>query len=173
MGYKPGDPYSKEFTTASPTTGAATNADSSPTATADFDGTGAGSMALTVSFLDTGRYKATGTIPSGRVRADVLNVSVAATVGTIAGKAVIDTQTIEAPFPVVNINYAQVGIPFRALDSVADNALTNGDALASAIGGAVGKQAVVNSNYLVKTPFTGTVLRTFTLDDPTTPTTRT
>jgi hypothetical protein len=96
MSYKPSDPYSKEFTTASPTTGAAANADSLPVATADFDGSGTGSMALTVANLDTGRYKATGTFPAGRVRGDVLNVSVAATVGGVAGKAVVDTQVLDS-----------------------------------------------------------------------------
>lgn len=96
MSYKPSDPYSREFTTASPTSGAATDADSLPTATADFDGGGTGSMSLTVTNLDTGRYKITGTIPAGRVGGDVLNVSVAATVGGVAGKAVVDTRVLDS-----------------------------------------------------------------------------
>lgn len=96
MSYKPGDPYVKEFTTASPTTGAAADADSLPTATADLDGSGTGAMALTVTKIDTGRYKAAGTVPGTRVRGDVLNVSVAATCGGVAGKAVIDTQVIDS-----------------------------------------------------------------------------
>jgi hypothetical protein len=96
MSFKPSDPYSKEFVTSSPTTGAATNADATPVATADLDGSGTGAMALTVVNLDTGRYKVTGTIPTGRVRGDVLNVSVAATVGGVAGKAIVDTQVLDS-----------------------------------------------------------------------------
>jgi hypothetical protein len=96
MSFKPSDPYSKEFVTSSPTTGAATNADATPVATADLDGSGTGAMALTVTNLDTGRYKVTGTIPAGRVRGDVLNVSVVATVGGVAGKAIVDTQVLDS-----------------------------------------------------------------------------
>jgi hypothetical protein len=96
MSYKPSDSYSKEFVTSSPTTGAAADADSTPAATADFDGSGTGSMALTVTHIDTGRYKITGTIPAGRVKGDVLNVSVAATVGGVAGKAIVDTQVLDS-----------------------------------------------------------------------------
>lgn len=96
MAYKPSDSYAKEFVTSSPTTGAAINADSLPTATADFDGSGTGSMALTVANLDAGRYKITGTIPAGRVKGDVLNVSVAATVGGIAGKAVVESAVLDS-----------------------------------------------------------------------------
>jgi len=96
LSYKPSGAYAKEFVTTSPTTGAATNADSLPTATANKNGTDDGSFTLTVANIDTGRYKVTGTIPSGYVSGDVLNVTVAATVGTVAGKAVIDTQVIDS-----------------------------------------------------------------------------
>ena len=90
----PGDSYVKRFTTADPTTGAAANADSLPVATAAFAGSGAGSMALTVTNISTGLYEITGTVPAGRLSGDTLNVSVAATVGGIAGVAVVDTQQV-------------------------------------------------------------------------------
>jgi hypothetical protein len=89
--YKPSDSYAKVFCTSSPTTGAAQNADSTPTATANRNGTDDGTFALTVTNIDTGRYKITGTIPSGYAEGDVVCVSVAATVSSIAGKAVVDT----------------------------------------------------------------------------------
>lgn len=96
MSYKPSDPYYKEFTTANPSTGAAQNADSLPTATANHNGTDDGTFVLTVTNIDTGRYKITGTIPSGYAAGDVLNVSVAATVNGVAGKAIVDTQVLDS-----------------------------------------------------------------------------
>jgi hypothetical protein len=71
------------------------NADSLPVATANRNGADDDAFVLAVANLDAGRYKVSGTIPSGYAGADVLNVSVAATVGGVAGKAVIDTQVIE------------------------------------------------------------------------------
>ena len=92
--YKPSDGYYSGFVTASPATGAATNADALPVATAGFSGPGAGSMPLTVTNLDTGRYRITGMIPPGRVKGDVLVVSVAATVGGVAGKAIVGSHVL-------------------------------------------------------------------------------
>jgi hypothetical protein len=93
MQRKPGDAYSTEFTTSNPTTGAAANADSLPVATANHNGTDDGtfSAALTVTNLDTGRYKITGTVPSGYAAGDTVTVTVAATCGGVAGKAKVDT----------------------------------------------------------------------------------
>jgi len=96
VSYKPGDSYYKEFVTSNPTTGAAVNADSLPTATANHNGTDDGSFTLTVTNIDTGRYKITGTIPSGYAAGDVLNVSVVATVSAVVGKAIVDTQVLDA-----------------------------------------------------------------------------
>lgn len=175
MSYKPSDAYTKVFTTSSPTTGAATNADSLPAATANRNGTDDGSFTLVVANLDTGRYKITGTIPSGYASGDVLNVSIAATVGGVAAKAIVDTQILDSKRTgdSLNINLAQTGISPRALDAVADGALTVGDALVAALAMAAGKQTVSGTSYTVKTPSTGTVIRTFTLDSGTAPTTRT
>lgn len=72
-----------------------------------------------------------------------------------------------------SINLAQTGLSPRALDSVADASLTVGDGLVSAICGAAGKESTALTTYLVKTPSTGTTIRAFTLDDATTPTSRT
>lgn len=62
----------------------------------------------------------------------------------------------------------------RALDSVSDTSLTLNDALHCAIADAAGK-AAEDANaltYTVRTPYTGTVLRTFTVDSVTNPTIR-
>ena len=40
--------------------------------------------------IDTGRYKVTGTIPSGYAAGDVVNISVAATCSSVSGKQVIE-----------------------------------------------------------------------------------
>jgi hypothetical protein len=89
MSYKPGDSYYGEFTTSRFDTGAATNADSLPVATATHNGADDGSFTLTVANLDTGRYKVTGTIPSGYASGDSVQISVAAAVNSVTGKAVI------------------------------------------------------------------------------------
>ncbi len=141
MSYKPSDPYSKQFTTASPSSGAAANADSLPTATADFVGTGTGAMALTVASVSTGLYRITGTIPAGRVRGDVLNVSVAATVGGVAGKACVDTQVLDSK-RVGELNdlggvaqtgdaFTRVGAAGAGLTALGDARLANLDAAVS------------------------------------------
>lgn len=93
--YKPLDLYFKEFTTANPSTGAAVNADTLPVATANHNGTDDGAFTLTVTNIDAGRYKIAGTVPSGYAGGDVVNITVAATCSSIAGKAVVDTFGID------------------------------------------------------------------------------
>jgi hypothetical protein len=72
----------------------------------------------------------------------------------------------------VTLNLSQTGLSPRALDNVADASLTVGDALVAAIAGAVGKEAVSGTSYIVQTPFTGTTVRSFTLNSATAPTSR-
>lgn len=60
----------------------------------------------------------------------------------------------------------------RALDSIADTSLTWNDVAHCAIASAAGKETVSGTTYTVKTPSTGTTLRTFTLDSGSAPTTR-
>lgn len=87
--YKPGDIVYTEFTTQVFSTGVATNADSTPTGTVNRNGTDDGAVTVTVTNIDTGRYKAVFTIPTTYVPGDVLNLTIAATVSTIAGKVAI------------------------------------------------------------------------------------
>ena len=202
--YKPSDAYYKEFTTANPSTGAAANADSLPAATANHNGSDDGSFTLTVANIDTGRYKITGTVPSGYAKGDVVNVTVAATCSSVAGKAAVDSFMIDskrvgdlndiAATAIVSagaittssgavstvttltnpasINLSQAGLSPRALDSVGDSSLTVGDALVAAICAAAGKESVSGTTYTIETPYTGTTIRTFTLDSSSAPTTR-
>ncbi len=71
-------------------TGAAANADSLPTAKATRNGADDGNFALTVAALDAGHYTVTGTVPSNYAQGDVVQVSLAATIGGVNTKAVID-----------------------------------------------------------------------------------
>lgn len=87
--YPPGAAYYAEFTTSS-STGAAANADSTPAATANHNGSDDGAFALSVANLDAGRYKVTGTVPGGYSQGDRFMVSISATIGGIAAKEVID-----------------------------------------------------------------------------------
>ena len=73
----------------------------------------------------------------------------------------------------MNLNLSQpLTTAVRALDTVPDSALVVGDALVSAIAGAAGKEAKSGTSYTVATPFTGTLIRTFVLDNATIPNSR-
>ena len=96
MSYKPGDPYSTEFCTQTPGTAAATTADSLPVATANHNGADDSAFTLTVTLIDPGRYKITGTVPSGYASGDSVSISVAATMATVVGKAVVDKFVVDA-----------------------------------------------------------------------------
>lgn len=61
----------------------------------------------------------------------------------------------------------------RALDSIADSAITINDALWGAVVAATGKESISGTSYIIQTPSTATTLRTFTLNSSTTPTSRT
>jgi len=90
MGYKPGDPYYGEFTTCRFDTGAATDADAPPTAIATRNGVDDLAFSLTVTKIDTGRYKLAGTIPGTYASGNAVQICANATVGGVAGKSVID-----------------------------------------------------------------------------------
>lgn len=96
MAYIPGDSLSLQFTIQNPTTGAATDADSLPTAVLSRNGTDDGAVTLTVTNKATGRYEITGTIPSGYAEADTIAVRVSATVGGIAGNSILLNVKLDA-----------------------------------------------------------------------------
>ena len=85
---------------------------------------------------------------------------------TFAGGAVA---SVTSP---VNLNLSQTLSTARALDTIADTSLTINDGLHCAIGGTAGKTSQAGTTYTRETPFTGTVLRTFTLDSATQPSQR-
>lgn len=87
---KANESYYGEFCTQRFDTGAATDADSTPSATANKNGVDDASFSLTVTKIDTGRYKISGTVPAGYSAGDTVLISVAATVNSVAGKGVVD-----------------------------------------------------------------------------------
>jgi hypothetical protein len=102
--------------------------------------------------------------------ADVSALATAAALTAVAaGVSAIQAQTTTTG---VKLLLTQAGLTPRPLDSVADASLTVGDALACAVATAAGKGIVSGTEYDVKTPFTGTTIRTFTLDSATAPTSR-
>jgi hypothetical protein len=104
MDYIAGNTYYGEFTTCRFDTGVATSADSTPVATANKNGADDGTFTLTVTSLDAGRYKITGTVPAGYAAGDKVKISVAATVNSVAAKAVVDKFEIGP----VNANVVQI-----------------------------------------------------------------
>jgi hypothetical protein len=100
--YQAGDSYYGEFCTQRFDTGAATDADSTPTATATKNGADDGTFSLTVTKITTGRYKITGTVPAGYSVGDVVQISVAATVNSVAGSGVVDQFTIDPIYKSLN-----------------------------------------------------------------------
>lgn len=73
-----------EFETANPTTGAAADADSTPTGTLSVNGTD-NAATVTVTKKATGSYKAAVTIPAGLTAGDSVALRINATVATVAG----------------------------------------------------------------------------------------
>lgn len=116
------------------------------------------------------------TFAGGAVASVTGNVggNVAGSVGSISGVSFptnFSALAITASTGLVSLNLAQTGLTVRDLSSVADAALTVGDALVAAIGEAAGDEAVVGTAYMKKTP-AGTTFRIFALDSATAPTSR-
>lgn len=95
MAVKPSQAITCEFVTSRFDTGAATNADSTPTGTFVREGTDDGTVSVTVTNIDAGRYKAAFTIPSGALAGNTVELSVAATVNSVAGKGIVWREQID------------------------------------------------------------------------------
>lgn len=82
-----------EFSTSNPTTGAAVNADSLPAGTLVLNGTD-NAASVTVTNVATGRYKCAVTLPTLAI-GDIVEMSIAATVSTIPGVAIVYRDTCD------------------------------------------------------------------------------
>lgn len=98
MIYKPLSSFFCEFITTNPLTGTVQNADSLPVAIAVKNGNDDASFSLTVTNIDTGRYKVTGTVPSSYSAGDRVQIVVSATISGISGKAIIDNFQIDTKY---------------------------------------------------------------------------
>lgn len=94
--YKAGDTYSKSFTVCN-STGAAANADSAPTGTILLNGASDVTV-VTITNPATGQYKATASALPGTA-GDVIELLIAATVGGVATKAIVDAIRLVAFSP--------------------------------------------------------------------------
>jgi hypothetical protein len=106
-----------DFTTASPTTGAAANADSTPTGTLVVNGTD-DAAAVTVTNKSTGVYKAAVTLPTLAV-GDRVQLRVAATVGGVAAKEYVweDTKDVLLDSSGKTTDSVQTGDSFARIGS--------------------------------------------------------
>jgi hypothetical protein len=96
MSLKPGDSLALQFTTRRADTGAATAADSTPTATLVHNGVDDGSVTLTVANPSGAIYKITGTIPSGYAKGDLVQVRVAATVNSVSDSEIVASYVLDS-----------------------------------------------------------------------------
>lgn len=150
MAYLAGDTLWEEFTTES-STGAATNADSTPTAVLVRNGTDDGTPTMTVTNVDAGRYKVTGTIPGGYATGDKLHLYIAATMSTVATKGVISLGIL-GPTPSKVNSYATGQDPATLVLATPGNKLatdSSGYVTALSVAGNVNinlAQAVATSN---------------------------
>jgi hypothetical protein len=94
-------------------------------------------------------------------------------VGSVTGAVGSVTGAVGSVTSTVSLNLAQTLSAARNVSAVADTSLTLNDALHLAIAGAAGQETVVGTTYTVKSPSTATVLRIFTLDSGSAPTSRT
>jgi len=92
---KPGDSIVVDFTTHDPSTGAATDADSTPSGTLVRNGTDT-AESVTVTNKATGVYKASVDIPGGYSAGDVVQVRIEATVDSTTGNAVIFSTVLDS-----------------------------------------------------------------------------
>lgn len=126
--YQPGATYKSVFTTSNPTTGAAQDADSLPSASAFRNGVVDSGWSLTVADIGVGRYSISGTVPSGYAENDRVDVVASATVGGVAAAAVVDRFQVQAGLAAIETGTAQ------AIGS-SSITLKNGSTLTSAVVG--------------------------------------
>ncbi len=131
MSLRPGDAFAFQFTTQD-STGAATNADGTPTGTVVKNGTDDATPTVTVTNPSTGVYKASLTVPVGYVAGDVFQVRVAATVSGVTAKAttssiVLDTKRASDTLSAV-LTAAGLDLVLVESSISASSALTNDSA---------------------------------------------
>ena len=96
MTYKPLDDYFALFATSQFDTGSATDADIAPYGYAFQDGVYDTDFPLTITNLETGLYKASGTVPADYTSGDSIDIQILATVNSVEGKGIIDHFVVDS-----------------------------------------------------------------------------
>lgn len=91
---KPGDTVTVQFTTTNPSTGAAQNADSTPSGVFVRNGVDTAET-VTVTNITTGVYSASVVVPAAYVAGDEVQIRIAATVNSVAGQGVVWGTTLD------------------------------------------------------------------------------
>jgi len=141
--------------------------------------TGTGTDATAVTKIQSGLATPTN-ITAGTITT-VTNLTNAPTVGdltaamiaSVTTAATAATPAVASVASPVSISLTQTLNAARALDAIADTSIEVNDALQCAVAAAAGRETIVGTVYTIRTPFTATVLRTFTLDSATAPASRT
>jgi hypothetical protein len=94
MAYQAGDTFRGIFTTSN-NIGTATNADSLPTAKMSKNGVDDGTVTLTVTNIDTGRYSVSGTIPGTYNPGDTVSVTVIPIMSSNTVKQIIYSEPLD------------------------------------------------------------------------------
>lgn len=126
MSYKPGDTVRKTFTTHD-ATGAATNADSLPTASVYRNGTLDAAVTVTVANLATGLYSAVCTLPSGYAAGDSVQVVVSATVGGVTASLSIDLGVLDSKRAGELVGSGADQVTVTITDSATSNPIADAD----------------------------------------------
>lgn len=116
------------FATSSPATGAAANADSTPTGTLYVNGT-SDAASVTVTNITTGVYKAAVTLPTLN-SGDIVSLRISATIGGVAGEAVA-WQDVGSTTSLTDINSTVVQIGTGASTVSANVVQISGDSTAA------------------------------------------
>ncbi len=124
MGFKTGETIAVDFCTQTPSTGAATNADSTPTGTLVINGTDNGAT-VTVTNKSTGNYKASVVLPAV-TDGDVLTLRISAVMSGVTGKAVIWAG--EGTLQFESDTYTRIGAAGASLTALGDTRIAHLDA---------------------------------------------
>lgn len=163
--YRPGDSLVIEFIVSAFANDAAADADALPTATLTRNGVD-DATAVTVTHIDTGRYRCACTIPVGWAEGDTISVMVASTVSTVARKDIVFVDVLRATFAQWLTEWLEGTVP---MSNVAGSV---GDALNAARAGAFGKLTLVGTQLQLFGPDDFTAVKTFTLNSGSSPTQR-
>lgn len=162
--YQPGNTAIVEFTISN-SAGAAANADSLPTGILARNGLDT-ATAVTITNVDTGRYRASVPLDPTYVAGDSISISIAATVGGVVAKDIVLNDSL---YPGAS------GIVSALLATAIPNTNASGtvaDALNAARAQGFGRWQLTGTTLNIYGADGVTIVRSFTLDSASAPTTR-